>query len=169
MSILPVSLTSVSLMLLTFPPISQTQLSSAAMFHHAGQAEAYVNAKVSRMYSIPITGLVPLLEVVATDFAIFSILSTLFTLKSKDGEHPFYQRFKNSKDSLNDIASGMTPLLDSNGNVLAGRGDINEVWSDKMDYSNTFWEGPTEEQFVDQDKLNDEADKRGDTIIERLL
>ncbi len=139
------------------------------MFHHAGQAEAYVNAKVSRMYSIPIEGLVPMLEVISTDFSIHKILSTRFTLKSKDAEHPFYQRFKQSRELLEEVSNGMTSLLDASGNVLAGRSDINEVWSNRMDNIPTFWEGPDEEQFVDQDKLDDEANRRGDTIIERLL
>lgn len=167
---LPVSYTSVDLMFSTFPEIgSLSSVNSAGFHHHAGMAESRINAAISRLYSLPFTVTIPLLQTLATDMAIYNVLSTRIALKTDDGEHPWYQRFKAADATLNDIANGNIPLVDSSGGVVTGRGDMAEVYSNTMDYHPTFWEGPIEDQVPDVDKLDDGADDRSDTIGDRLI
>ncbi len=68
---LPVSYTTASLMQLTMTTLaSMSTVNNSRLAHYAGHAEAFINAKISRKYTIPFTVKVPMLEVLATDLAI---------------------------------------------------------------------------------------------------
>ena len=160
-----VSYTTVSLMFVTLPDLgSVTTLTSLQLATFAGQGEALINAKISPMYSLPLTAEVPILQAVATDIAIYNVLTRrLFTSKQLETS-PWPDRYKESMGILDKIADGTIPLVDSSGTVLSGRTDQAEVYSTTKNYVPTFWEGPTEDHIQDADKIDDEADRRGITI-----
>ena len=164
---LVVSYTSANLMIQTLPEINSiSTLNASLMLHHAGRAEAFINAKIAKRYSIPIQGQVPLLETLATDLAIYNVLTSRIVIKE---EHPWFQRYKNSLDVLDQIADGKLSLIDITGAVLAGRSDVMECWSNTKDYNPTFWEGPDTLQIQDSDKIDDEADKRDIQYTDNLI
>lgn len=168
---LVVSYTTASLMQMTLTAIgSISTLNNSLMLLHAGQAEALMNAKLSRRYSLPFTSQIPLLETLATDLAIYRVLSSRITLKSDAGEHPWYVRFKESMKLLDDIAKGDILLVDTTGTLISGRSEAGEFHSTTQAYHPTFWEGPGELQIQDADKIDDGLDERDLTSIEdRLL
>lgn len=158
---LPVSYTTVSLMMTTLSAIgSISALNSSGISHHAGMAEALINAKISGRYSLPFTSTIPMLETLATDLGIYNVLSSRISLRSKDSVHPWYQRFKNAMSTLDDIADGRLPLVTSSGDRLSGRGDVGEVYSNRMNYHPTTEEIPVSTQLVDPDKIEDALDDR---------
>ena len=132
------------------------------MLHHAGRAEALINAKIAKRYSIPISGQIPLLETLATDLAIYNVLTSRIVIKA---EHPWFQRYKNSLDILDQIADGKLALIDSAGNIQTGREDVTELTSSTRGYAPTFWEGPDTLQIQDEDKMEDESDARDITTL----
>jgi len=161
-----VSYTNVPLMLQTLPEIgSISHLSSADLATHASAAESLVNAKIAKRYSLPFTDDVPLLQSIATDLAIYRVLTGGIIIKD---EHPWFQRYKNAMEILDDVAAGEVPLVTSSGDVISGRSDEvsgMQAWSNTMDYHPTHWEGPWTLHDADQDKIDDEADERDlDTI-----
>ena len=165
----PVSYTTISLIYQTLPDIgSVTTLTSAHLANFAGQGEALINAKISNLYSIPLTQEVPILQMISTDIAVYNILTRrLFTSKQLETS-PWPDRYKESLATLDKIADGTIPLVDSSGAVLSGRTDQAEVYSTTQDYVPTFWEGASEDHIQDADKIDAEADRRGITIRNKL-
>src|SRR3972149_197958 len=147
---LVVSYTSANLMIQTLPEINSiSTLNASLMLHHAGRAEAFINAKIAKRYSIPIQGQVPLLETLATDLAIYNVLTSRIVIKEGS---VWFDRYKNALGVLNEIAEGKLSLVDNEGNILTGRTDIMECWSSTQGVVPTFWEGSDTLQIVDQDK-----------------
>ena len=158
-----VSYTSVAQITLTLVEIgSMSTLNSSGIAHHASRAETLINAKIANRYAIPIPYTVPLLETLATDLAIYNILTSRVTIKKED---PWFIRYKGTLAMLDEIATGELNLITSSGDILSGRSDVAEIWSSTKDYHPTFWEGPAEDQIQDKDKINDEADDRDITDI----
>ena len=154
-----VSYTSAGLMKMTLVEIgSISTMDNSTLLHHASMAETLINAKIARKYSIPISGHVPLLETLATDLAIYNVLTSRITIKN---DHPWFRRFKDSLTILNQIADGEISLITSSGEVLSGRDDVSEIWSNKKNNIPTFWEGAKEDQIMDSDKIDDGNDERG--------
>lgn len=154
-----VSYTTVSLMQMTLAEIgSISTMTDSVLLLHAGAAESIINAKLSKRYSLPFTSVIPLLETLATDMAIYRTLTGRITIRE---EHPWFARYKAGEDLLNQIVDGAIPLITDLGEVQAGRSDNSmQVWSNTMDYTPTFWEGPWTLQNQDEDKLEDEASDR---------
>lgn len=156
-----VSYTSENMINITLAEIgSMGTLTSSAILTNASAAESVINARISQRYSIPISGVVPVLETLATDMAIYRILTGRTII---DEEHPWFQRFKDAKNTLDDIADGKMSLLTNSGDVVPERADEASgmgVWSNTKDYHPTHWEGPWTLQEPDEDKIDDEADDR---------
>ncbi len=161
MPTLPVSYTTVDDMIDTFPAINSiTNIASREQHFHAGHAEAIINSAISRRYNLPLSGSYPILTAIATDFAVFRIISTFQSLTVGDGDRPFYQRFKQAKELLKKLVTGEMMLVNSAGVIEPGRDDVGEVWSTTEGYTPTMAEIPFSEQFVDPDKIENERDKR---------
>ena len=163
---LPVSYTSASLMAMTMTALgSMSTMTHSALLHHAGRAEALINAKIAKRYSLPLASVPGLLEALATDMAIYNVLTSQITIKKED---PWLLKYKGAIDILDDIAKGEIPLVGADYAVIPGRSDIMEAYSNTMNYHPTFWEGPQELQEQDSDKIEDEADIRDITIKDIL-
>ncbi len=168
--ILPVSYTTVSLMLMTLPELgSVTTVTSAHLATFAGEAEAEINANIARLYIVPLTTDVPLLTTLATDIAIYKVLTRRLFTAERLAASPWPDRYRESLAMLLRVAQGELPLVGVSGSLLTGRSDVAEVYSTTQKYVPTFWEGPWPAQEPDAQKLEDEADRRGDTLRDRLL
>tara|TARA_Y100000310_G_scaffold78084_1_gene74719 strand:+ start:11132 stop:11638 length:507 start_codon:yes stop_codon:yes gene_type:complete len=164
-----VSYTTVSLMNMTLAEIgSMATMTNSVLLLHAYGAENIINAKISKRYSLPITDSVPILETLATDMAIYRVITGRIVLTK---EHPWFARFKDMNKTLDQIANGDLQLVASDGTVLAGKNTgAMEVWSNTKDYAPTHWEGDWTLHIQDEDKIQNEADERdlGD-VSDRLL
>lgn len=156
----PVSYTSCSLMM-TLPEIgSNSTITSQHLLTFAGMAESLINAKISRQYALPLTVDVPILQTIATDLAIYNTLTGRLYTAERMKSSAWPERYKQAMDILKEISNGTLQLLDSSGSIVAARTDINEVWSDKMDYIPTFHEGNITDSIQDEDKIDNELDRR---------
>lgn len=139
---------------------SMSTITSANIVKHASAAESEINAKIARRYSIPISGTVPILETLATDMAVYRILTGRAIIKE---EHPWFSRYKDANKILDSIMSGTTLLITNSGDVISARSDElsgMQPWSNRKDYHPTHWEGPWTHHVQDEDKIDDESDER---------
>ncbi len=152
-----VSYTTVSLMLLTRPDLrSLSTVTSAELAIFAGQAEAEMVGRLAQRYALPPAVPCPLLETLATDLAVYRILSRRQYItrdaKEKSGLETVYTQ---AIATLSLIAAGGLPLVDASGAVLTERTDRMPVLSSTDDYLPTFHEGPTGSHVQDPDKVDD--------------
>ena len=162
-----VSYTTVTMILQTLSAIgSISTLNNSLLLLHAGQAEALINAKIAKKYVLPFTESIPLLETLATDLAIYNVLTTRISLKTEAGQHPWFQRFKLALDTLDDIVNGDIMLISNNGVVVEDRSDLTEMYSTTMGYKPTTFEGPISLQDTDPDKILDNLNDRDLSIVD---
>lgn len=158
---LPVTYTSAETMLNTLSAIgSISTITNSNLMFYAGAAEALINAKIAKKYTLPITDSIPLLETLATDLAIYNVLTTRISLKTEAATHPWFQRFKNAMDLLDEIANGELTLVNSAGVVLNASMTADDMYSTTMNYVPTTGEIPDNLQGPDPDKVQDSLDKR---------
>lgn len=166
---LPVSYTTVSLMLVTFPELgSATTLNSLAMATFAGDAQAEVNAAIVRQYSLPL-GEIPILQTLTTEIAIYRTITRRAIPIPSARAQEWVARYAEAREMLAKIATGEIPLVTSGGGLVAGRTDISEIWSTTKDYLPTFHEGPATQTPQDQDKIDALLDERDINTPGRLL
>lgn len=151
-----VSYTTVSLMYVMRPDIqSDTAVTSAEAALFASHAEAELVGRLSARYALPPAVPVPLLEALATDAAVYRLLSRRLYVtrdaKEKSGIDALYREFVATCSLL---AAGMLPLVDASGAVVAPRTDFMPVLSSTDAYLPTFHEGPTGTHVQDPDKLD---------------
>jgi phage gp36-like protein len=152
-------------MFITLPDLgSVTTLSSAHIATFAGEAESEINANIARYYALPLTVDVPLLTTLATDIAIYKILTRRLFTAERLAASPWPDRYRESIAMLLRVAAGELPLVDASGAMLPGRTDVAEVFSTTKNYKPTFWEGPNQYQWIDQQKVEDEAAARDITL-----
>jgi phage gp36-like protein len=162
-STLPVSYTTVGLVYETLPALKTqaTTITSAEIALQAGQAQAYIDARLAQTYDLPLAAEVPVLTEMCTDFTVYRILvKRLYTAQQLENS-PWPDRYKELSTLLDLLAGGDVPLLDTTGTLVTASSTQGEVWSDKMDYKPTFWEADDEfGPVVDPDKQQDEYDSR---------
>src|SRR3990167_2648891 len=157
----PVSYSSVSLMMTVLPDLgSVTTLTSAHLANFAGAAQAQVNARIARHYSLPLASEIPELQRLTTDIAIYYTLTRRLFTQERLNSSLWPDRYKEALETLSEIADGTIPLIDASGTILGARVDVAEVWSTTKEYVPTFHEGGWPEQVQDLDKLEDEAARR---------
>src|SRR3990172_2218432 len=104
-----------------------SDLTSAQVVKFAEDAEAEINGAVARFYVVPVLGGPPLLTAVATDIAIYRILSRRVFTQERMKDSTWPDRFKESRDILAKVASGEFSLVDSVGTIIGGRTDVAKV------------------------------------------
>ena len=154
------SYTSVDKMLGTLPAVgSMTTVMSADLFTFAADAEGLVNAKLSRLYTVPVVGGPPVLGTLATDIALYRLLALRLFTQEQLNASPWVDRYKEAMDILDDIAAGEITLVTTAGGVVEGV-TTGEPWSNTLDYTPTFAEDAFESSVVDPDKLDAIANRR---------
>ena len=127
----------------------------------AEPAEALINAKIVKLYALPINDTVPMLSALADDVAVYRIMSRRIMSQEQLKNSTWPDRFKEALTDLDRIASGEIPLINSADNVLTQRNDMAICTSNTIDYLPTFHEGESETWVQDEEKLDDLLDDRG--------
>ena len=136
-----------------------SDLTSADMVRFIEDAENEIHGKLAKFYTVPVVS-APLLETIATDIALYRILSRRIFTQSNLKDSVWPDRYKEAIDLLDSIAAGDVTMVDSGGTVVPDITTHAEVWSDKTGYLPTFHEGGRTEQVVDPQKLEDIEDER---------
>ena len=145
----------------TLPALQDdTDLTSAHMVIFIEDAEAEMNARIRSKYAVPVAGAVPLLRTLATDCAIYHVLSRRIFSQERLEDSVWPDRFKECKETIADIAKGEITLVDSAGNIIDPDTTAEQFLSTTKGDHATFWEGGDFEQVKDRDKIEDERARR---------
>ena len=130
---------------------SVTTITSATIARFAVAAEAIVNAKLSTLYTVPVSG-APVLAVISTDITVYRILRRVFTQEQMN-KSAWVDSYKEADELLDKIASGEVALVLDDGTVVT-ESSAGQPWSNTLSYDQTLNEGPLENMQVDQLKLD---------------
>lgn len=124
--------------------------------------ESLINAKLSKLYAVPVSGSPPLLEMIARDIAMYRILSRRMYPQERASKSDWPDRFKESMDILDQIASGEVPLLTASGTAIGQLTTTGAVpWSNTYTYTPTFLDDGDEiGAVIDTDKQDDSSATR---------
>jgi len=136
--------------------INSSNITSADIYYHIGRAETYVNAKVGKVYPLPFTSNIPIIQSLAEDMSVYYIARRFFVDQGV-AESDWVDGFKENVDEvLTEIVSGNLPLKTDSGDTVAL--PANMLYSDTMGYAPTFDHRDETEQRIDPDRLEDEED-----------
>jgi len=155
---LPNSYTTVSLCVLTFPPInSVTTLQSAGISHYIGMVEADINSKIGGRYKLPLTVDCPILTSIATREAVYRIAVERGLVQfppAQQGRAPMQTAHMDDMKMLDALAAGEAQLVDSSGAILSADTTDLLIYSTTDGYKPTMHEGPWTESVQDPDKID---------------
>ena len=152
----PVSYTTVEDIYQTNPYIgSVSNVTSRNICYQIGRVENYINTKISKVYTVPLSEVPLILTTIATDLTIYE-LSKRFTTLQNQKSTDMLSRYKEAKDTLNMIVDNKLPLLDSSLQVMT-KSSLSGLtpWSNNEDFTPTFNEQDMEESILDVDKDDD--------------
>jgi phage gp36-like protein len=149
----PASYTTVANVLEALPAVgSITNITSAVVCSFIGRSEALINAKVSKQYTLPIAGDVPLLQTLSLDITLYNLLAKRIFAGEQLSKSPWPDRYKEALDVLDEIAAGTIPLLTSSGAIVTAGPGL--PWSSTMDYLPTMTEDDMTLSLVDSYKID---------------
>lgn len=137
-----------------------SNFTSAQAFTFAEDAEAEVNLAISRNYTVPVTGGPAILQAIATDIAIYRILSRRVFTQERLQNSTWPNAFKEAREILKAIATGNQPLINSAGTIVTARTDLAKATSNNDTYFQTFNELGQLDWIQDEDKIDDLEDER---------
>lgn len=145
----------VSGMMLSLPAVaSRTNITSSNMYAFLVRGQSIIDAKIARLYPLPLTSTIPILEPINSDLAVYLMLRRFFT-QEKSNDSAWVDRYKDAMGLLDEIASGEIPLLDANGTIVSGNTNLFEIWTNNIDFQPTMTEDATFLQEVDPDKIRE--------------
>lgn len=147
--------TNVLELLRTLPMVgSVTTIMSSDMCGFIGDAETFVDAKISTGYTVPVAGSPPILRLLSTDIALYRLLTRRVFTQEQINKSDWPDRYKEALETLDQIAEGEIPLLTSSGAQIDGVTTGSGVpTSNTMNLIPTMNERPVESQQVDPEKL----------------
>jgi len=160
---LPATYTDYETIYHTLPDVGLNGITPEQVSVAAGEAEAEINGNLAGRYSLPIGSAVPLLTSIATDIAIYKILTSLpFTAEQPTGQlrAAWLDRYRAAVAMLLRLASGDLALVDVAGALIAQAPGAGSAFSTTMNYVPTFGESADQGFTVDRDKIDAEAARR---------
>jgi phage gp36-like protein len=156
MYIFPTIYTTVENVLSAMPAIgSVTNITSAVIAQYIGASDALINAKISRQYSVPVVGDVPLLQSLSLDITLYNMLAKRIYVGEQLSKSPWPDRYKEALGILDEIAEGTLQLIGSSGSILEpSLESTGQVWSSTEDTLPTMTEDDMTLSFVDTYKID---------------
>lgn len=140
----------------TLPMIgSVTTVQSADLSLIITAAESVINAKLSRVYAVPVNPAPPVLETIATDLSLYRLLALRLYTQEQMNNSVWPDRFKEANEVLDKIATGEIPLITASGTTIPAGAGTAAIFSSTLRYQPTFTEDCPENSSVDPEKLTD--------------
>jgi len=130
--------------------------SSAIVEAYIKPAEAEINARIARAYTVPVSGSIPMLEAIATDMSIHRALTLRVFTAAMLKESAWPKQYERAIETLKEIAAGKLLLVDSAGVIVGERAGTSAAYSNTMDYQPTYHEGGGWNDQVKDTEKNDD-------------
>jgi phage gp36-like protein len=148
--------TNVTLLKQTLPMLnSVTTVQSADLARVITAAESVMNAKLARTYTVPVVPTPPVLETIATDLTLYRLLAMRFYTTEQMNNSVWPDRFKESMELVDKIASGEMPLITASGTTVSATVGNTAMYSSTELYQQTMTEDCPELSSVDPEKIID--------------
>lgn len=156
---LPASYCDVQSMLDTVPRVgSYTAITSAHMSFEIGKAQALIDGKLARRYSVPFSPVPNLVASICVDISLYHLLTKRVFASDAVFDENMVKGLARAFDDLDDLASGEMTLTMSGSTVTGATTAL--PWSNTQNYNPTAHEGPWERMPQDPDKIDDLLDDR---------
>ena len=136
-----------------FPLIgSVTTITSAVCARVARNAESIMDAKLAKVFTVPVTGMPPVLETIANDLTLYRLLALRMFTQEQANESVWPDRYKEAMELLQEIIDGELTLVDSGGTPITPSVAAGQFQSSTMNYLQTMDELDATRQELDPDK-----------------
>lgn len=140
-----------------YPELSTaTRLTDTQLDFYIAQAENHISAILAVRYGLPFTATPPLVETIATEYALIKVLDRFFTSETASKNDWRNIRKADLDKILKSILDGEILLIDANNSVIAQRIDVGSIASNTQTYTPTFSHLGDGQQRIDHDRLDDE-------------
>lgn len=133
---------------------SVTTITSANLMGFIEDTEALVNAKISKLYTPPLSGSA-LLRRITIDMTLARVLTLRVFTQEQANKSVWPTEYKEAYKLLDQISEGKLELTTDSGTQFPLKSDGGIVWSNTMDYQPTFGEDDEVLHGVDENKLED--------------
>jgi phage gp36-like protein len=86
------------------------RISDEEIKHYIARAEAYIDGALSEVYALPFKTVPKLIQVVATDLAVFFLMESLYSSNSPNLDEYQEKRYERAMETLSDIANSRISL-----------------------------------------------------------
>lgn len=156
---LPASYTDIPSLFATVPRVgSYTAITSDHYLLEIGKAQALIDGKLARRYSVPFSPVPDLIESVCTDITLYGLLTKRVFASDAVFDEAMVKGLARAFDILDDIAEGDITLTTSG--TIVSEASIAGPWSNHSDYLPTAHEGPWERMPQDETKIDEALDAR---------
>lgn len=146
---LPIYYTTIEQVYRMLPVVgSLTSVTTTQIAQYIGGADAIINSKLARTYTVPISPAPPILEALSTDLTLYYLLAKRVAATapsmggSNAGRNEWFDRYKEAMALLDKIAMGEMLLLTSSGELInpapSGADVGGSAWSNNQGFSQTF-------------------------------
>lgn len=150
---LPASYCDVQSMLDTVPRVgSYTAITSAHMSFEIGKAQALINGKLARRYSVPFSPAPDLVKAICVDISLYYLLTKRVFASDAIYDENMVKGLARAFDDLDEIANGEITLTTSG--TTTTEASAVRPWSNTEEYNPTAHEGPWERMPQDPDKID---------------
>lgn len=159
------SFTNVQAVIDIYPAVgSASAVSSATIFGYIEDVTNEIDSKIGRRYALPLSSGAPVLQSIAKRMSLYDLLTIRMMAewtKEDMKNASFFERLKEAREQLDEIAEGTQLLYSSSGELIVQRTDIVEVWSNHKDTNPTFHEAGEYDTVQDPDKIDTILGDRG--------
>jgi len=146
-----------------YKKLDQLDLTNEDLRQYIADADAVINARLSPMYTVPfatsVSSFPPLIGKLSKTLALVEILDDHAIHVGTDLLDWIEGKKERIEKTITALEVGSLTLVNTAGEVIARKVDT-EVWSSTKDYHPTFAMIEWEEQFIDDDRIDDEEDER---------
>jgi len=146
-----------------YKKLDQLDLTNEDLRQYIADADAVINARLSSMYTVPfatsVSSFPPLIGKLSKTLALVEILDDYAIHVGTDLLDWIEGKREKIEKTITALEVGSLTLVNTAGEVIARKVDT-EVWSSTEDYHPTFAMIEYEEQFIDDDRIDDEEDER---------
>lgn len=149
--------------LLIFPGLANTSTVTNVITRHITRADALIDSKISKRYSVPISPTPPLLGSLSEDISVYYTYRSFYTSDNSNRTEYFAELRDHAIATLDEIREGKIDIVNTAGSLITERDEESTTGildSTTKDYQPFFDVDDELDWKFDADRLDDVADKR---------
>ena len=142
--------------------IDRTTMDTVRTEQFIGDADAIINSKLSRRYTVPFSPVPPLITTISRNIAAFFVMRTIFTEGQNKSDWTL-QLYNDGMDILQGLADKKQDLQYADGSTVPEKDAATKVYSKVKNYAPIFELDDPLNHAVSQTRLDDIAEMRANS------